>query len=104
MTEKKNLVKNYFPLILPKKHSLIKKRFLPFFGVLYGFLVVHFGGLNLYFDNFFVRNTAGSRATLQDGLLVHQMLILAKKCHFLNFPKSENVFFLIPETMPQAKN
>ena len=34
-------VKNFFPLILPKKHSLItQKRFWPFFGVFSGFLGV----------------------------------------------------------------
>ena len=34
-------VKNVFPLILPKKHSLItQKRFWPFFGVFSGFLGV----------------------------------------------------------------
>ena len=36
---------------------------------------LHFGGLILYFDNFFVRKTVGSRETPQGGLLVRRMLI-----------------------------
>ena len=36
---------------------------------------LHFGGLSLYFDNFLVRKTVGSRETPRDGLLVRRMLI-----------------------------
>ena len=41
MTEKNFSGQNFFPLILPKKHSLItQKQFWPFFGVFSGFLGV----------------------------------------------------------------
>ena len=71
----------FFPLILPKQHSLItQKRFWPFFGILSGFLGVHrtiyFGGLSLYFDNFFARKTVGSRETSRDGLLSLVSIVL----------------------------
>ena len=56
MTKKIFWVKNFFPLIWPKKLCLItQNQFWPFLGVLSGFLGVprtlNFGGLSLYFDN-----------------------------------------------------
>ena len=75
-------VKNFFTLILPKKHSLItQKRFWPLFGVLSGFLRfprTSFGGWSLYFDNFLGRKTVGSRETPRDGLfrLVHRNCLI----------------------------
>ena len=88
----------FFPLILPKKHSLItQKRFWPFFLVFSGFLgdpsTIYFGGLSLYFDNFFARKTVGSRETPQDGLLIfnlsisHFNLAYVDLCKFTLFDK-----------------
>ena len=70
--------KHFFPLILPKKHSLItQKRFWPFFGVLPGFLRfprTSYGGLSLYFDNFLGRKTVGSRETPRDSLFIFKFV------------------------------
>ena len=47
---------------------LCENSLLPLFRLFMSPLTSIFGGLNLYFDNFFVRKTVGSRETLRDEL------------------------------------
>ena len=81
MTQKLNFgSKNFFPSILPKKHSLItQKRFWPSFGVFPGFLgfprTICFGGLSLYFHNFFDRKRSEVESSPQ-RVLVFYLFIL----------------------------